>query len=248
MESPDTALVHALEERAFNAWPARQAVLHGGWLFRLSDGFTKRANSANAVLPGASFDGQRAAAEAFYARHGQPAVFRISPLAPPAADRELAEAGYAVLDPSLVLHAPLPGLQAQAHVHVASERSDAWLDGLAAANGVPRQQWAMHHAMVHLIALPAGFATVLIGGQPVAYGLAVLERGAVGLYDLVVAPQHRGQGHGRALVQGLLHWGQHAGAGWAYLQVSAQNAPACALYAALGFTRCYGYHYRAKAA
>ena len=47
-----TALVRALEERAFNAWPAHQTVFHRGWVFRLSGGYTKRANSVNALVPG----------------------------------------------------------------------------------------------------------------------------------------------------------------------------------------------------
>ena len=88
------ALVRALEERAFNAWPAHQTVLHRGWVFRLSGGYTKRANSVNALVPGAPFDGVREAAAALYARHGLPAVFRISPLAPAEADQELADSGY----------------------------------------------------------------------------------------------------------------------------------------------------------
>lgn len=248
MPSPDTALVHALEQRAFNAWPAPRSVLHGDWQFRLSGGFTKRANSANALRPGATFDGQRVAAEAFYARHGLPAVFRISPLAPPQADRELAAAGYAHFDPSLVLRAPLDQATAQADVVIASAPSDGWLDGFAAANGVAPRHQALHHAMVQAIALPAGFATLQRDGEPIGFGLAVLEREAVGLYDLVVAPAQRGQGHGRALVRALLHWGRQAGAGWAYLQVREPNLAARALYAALGFTSCYGYHYRVPAA
>ena len=38
-----------LEERAFSAWPAPQTIYYGGWVFRLAGGFTKRANSANAL-------------------------------------------------------------------------------------------------------------------------------------------------------------------------------------------------------
>jgi ribosomal protein S18 acetylase RimI-like enzyme len=72
----------------------------------------------------------------------------------------------------------------------------------------------------------------------------VLERSAVGLYDLAVAPAHRGGGRGRALVQALLHWATEAGATSAYLQVRAQNTPALRLYESMGFTTAYGYHYR----
>lgn len=243
-----TALIRALEERAFNAWPAHQTVFHRGWVFRLSGGYTKRANSVNALVPGAPFDGVREAAAALYGRHGLPAVFRISPLAPAEADKELADAGYQHFDPSLVLHRPLDlgsvGKR-DASTVVSTTPSAAWLDGFAAANGVPPHHRALHHRMLHNIAHPAAFA-LLQGpqGQPVGFGLAVLERGAVGLYDLAVAPEHRGSGRGRALVQALLHWAAEAGATSAYLQVRAQNAPALGLYEAMGFKTAYGYHYR----
>src|SRR5256885_7147322 len=46
------------------------------------------------------------------------------------------------------------------------------------------------------------------GGEVVGFGLAVVERGCVGLYDIVITPALRGQGLGRALVHGLMHWGQ----------------------------------------
>ncbi len=41
--------VLGLEERGFNAWPAPRNIYFGGWMFRLGGGYTKRANSANAL-------------------------------------------------------------------------------------------------------------------------------------------------------------------------------------------------------
>lgn len=243
LATPET--IRALEERAFNAWPARQSVLHSGWVFRLSGGFTKRANSVNALESGASFSGVRAAAEALYARHGLPAVFRISPLAPAAADQELAAAGYTHFDPSLVLTAGLDAAQAHVAVAIDSAPTPAWLDGLAVANGVRPEDHATHHTMVRAIALPCAFATLNDAeGTPIGFGLAVLERGAIGFYDIVIDPALRGQGHGRTLMRALLQWGREAGAASAYLQVRAQNEAARRLYAGLGFGEVYGYHYR----
>lgn len=242
----DPETIRALEERAFNAWPARQSVLQGGWVFRLSGGFTKRANSVNAIEAGASFSGVRAAAEALYACHGLPPVFRISPLAHPDADQELADAGYTHFDPSLVMATTgLDAAQAHACVQIETTPTAAWLDGFAAANGVQVKNHAFHHAMVHAIALPCAFASLRDGaGQTIGFGLAVLERGAIGLYDIVVDPALRGQGHGRGLVCALLQWGRDVGAGSAYLQVRAVNGVARSLYAGLGFAEVYQYHYR----
>ena len=246
--SSPAALIRALEERSFNAWPARQTVFHRGWVFRLSGGYTHRANSVNALVPGAPFDGVCEAAEALYARHGLPAVFRISPLAAPEADAALSDAGYQHFDPSLVLHRPLAaGSVAPAEgddAILSATPSTAWLDGFAAATGVAPHHRALHLSMLDIIAPPTAFVLLHAQGQAVGFGRGVLERGDVGLYDLAVAPGHQGSGRGRALVQALLHWAAQAGATSAYLQVRAQNTVALGLYEAMGFKAAYGYHYR----
>ncbi|MGO4395518.1 GNAT family N-acetyltransferase [Variovorax sp. M-6] len=240
----DLATVRALEERSFNAWPARQTAFFNGWLFRLAGGYTKRANSVNAADPGASFKGVRGAAETFYERHGLPAVFRLSPLAPPEADKELADAGYAFFDPTQVASASLAAAARHPSVSIATAASPAWLEGSTAANGVTSLQDELHRAMVRSIALPSVFATMHEHGEAVGFGLAVLERGAVGLYDIVVDPTKRRRGHGRTLTRALMHWGREEGAKSAYLQVREQNEPARCLYAELGFEDFYRYHYR----
>ena len=244
MTLPDPTTVRALEERSFNAWPARQTVFFNGWLFRLAGGYTKRANSVNAAQPGASFEGVRRAAETFYGRHGLPAVFRLSPLAPPEADQELAQAGYVLFDPTQVACASLAGAAPQPGVRIDSAPSAAWLAGIAAAQGVRPPQDELHHAMVRAIAWPAAFATLHEEGEAIGFGLAVLERGAAGCYDIVVRPDRRRRGHGRALTQALMHWGREAGATSAYLQVREQNEAARRLYGELGFEDRYRYHYR----
>ena len=244
MTASDLAVVRAFEERAFNAWPARQTVCFNGWLFRMAGGFTRRANSVNAVEPGAECAGVRAAAEALYAQHGLPAVFRLSPLAPTDADDELTDAGYAAFDPTHVAVSSLAGAERDASVHIASTPLPEWLDGFAAANRIDASHRPMHDAIVQAIALPAVFAMLHVHGEPIGFGLAVLERGAVGLYDIVIDPSKRRQGHGGTLTRALLHWGREQGASSAYLQVREQNDAARRLYAGLGFVDLYRYHYR----
>ena len=240
----DIAEIRALEERSFNAWPARQSVLLGGWVLRLSDGHTKRANSANAVNPVGSFDEVREAAEALYARHNLPAVFRLSPLAAPEIDKSLDDAGYVGFDPSLVLSIVLESSYANGDVRIEETPSAAWLEGFAAANGIGPKHRATHDRMVSSIALPSAFATFFEDGEAIGFGLAVYERQAIGLFDIVVAPHKRGRGNGRRLTHALLQWGRQMGAQNAYLQVRAQNEGARKLYAGIGFQEVYRYHYR----
>ena len=240
----DIEQIRAFEERSFNAWPALETIAVGGWIFRLSGGFTKRANSVNATRFAASFDGVRQQAEELYARHNLPAIFRLSPLAAPDADRELEAAGYAVFDPSFVLVAPLSESGVDGDVEIEPVPSRNWLDGYAAANDVGPAKRPIHDRMVSSIAMPAAFATLRADGRAIGFGLAVCERGAVGLFDIVIAPPERGGGKGRALTGALLRWGRRNGADSAYLQVRQQNEIARKLYAGLGFREAYRYHYR----
>jgi N-acetylglutamate synthase-like GNAT family acetyltransferase len=94
---------------------------------------------------------------------------------------------------------------------------------------------------------PHGFAALEIAGQTVAAGLAVVERGNVGLFDIVVDPGVRNRGLGRRLCTSLLAWARtwHA-AHIAYLAVMQDNAPARSLYARLGFGEVYTYWYRQR--
>lgn len=236
--------IASLEQRGFNAWPARSTVLIDGWVCRLNGGFTKRANSVNAAVPGATLETVRETAEALYRSHGLPCVFRLSPLVSADADEVLDLAGYTFFDPSRVARIGLASAAMPEAVEVVSTVTDEWLDGFAAANGVRPADQAIHHAMVRSIALPCGFATLRHQGQSIGFALAVVERGAVGFYDVVLASAHRGQGHGRLLMHALMAWGKGQGASIGYLQVREQNEGARRLYARLGFEDVYRYHYR----
>jgi N-acetylglutamate synthase len=237
--------VRQVEERALNAWPAFQTVLCNGWALRFSDGYTKRANSANAVTPSGRFDHVRRVVEALYPRQGLPAVFRLSPLAGGDVDAELASVGYRHLDDTLVMTSAVKvrdGLDPE--VVLSPVPDQEWLAGFAAANGVDGARRATHDRIVSSIPFPAAFACVWQRGTPAAYGVAVTERGMVGLFDIVTVPSARRQGLARRLVSSLLAWGRSEGAGAAYLQVVAANQAAVRLYEGFGFAEAYRYHYR----
>lgn len=243
----DPALIRLLEECAFNAWPARQTVFFDGWLLRLSAGYTKRANSANAWCPAGPMADVIGAAEAFYARHALPPVFRLSPLAGDEADAALAAAGYRQIDPTLVMTAPLThDTRSDDAVKLQPEADAAWCAGFARANAIAPAMRATHDEMLAAIAMPKAFAALWQDGAPIAYGLAVAERGWVGLFDILVVPEARGRGVGRRITAALLDWGRRQGATRAYLQVVAANTPAVALYGQFGFRQAYGYHYRVR--
>jgi N-acetylglutamate synthase len=238
------------ERRGLNAWPALRSVDFGNWVLRAGDGYTKRSNSANALVQEASkldFREVIAEAERFYPVNGQPTIFRITPLAEPDADSLLAAAGYEFLEPCTTMIAPLDDAPASGEIQIDLQASDAWLDDAAATKGVDPRRRAAHDLIIRSISLPAVFATAIFEGAAAGFGLAVLERGAIGLFEIAVRSEYRGRGLGRGLTGALLGWGRQQGANGAYLQVLDANNRAIRLYESLGFRAAYSYHYRRRA-
>jgi hypothetical protein len=242
--------IRALEERSFNAWPALQTVLVDGWVLRFSNAFTKRANSANALMPTGSFSTIKVLSETLYARRGQRAVFRLTPLAGIEPDRVLNDAGYIRLDETCMCTAMLDvkshACSVDSSVMICGTPTEAWCSGVASANSVSSNDRVTHDQMLMSLRLPSAFAVLEHESVPVAFGFAVLDRGMVGLFDVVTVPTARRQGHARRLVSALLAWGQSHGASGAYLQVVASNISAITLHAQLGFREMYRYHYRVQ--
>jgi N-acetylglutamate synthase len=243
----DLANVRSIEERAFNAWPALHTEIANGWLFRFSNGYTKRANSANALAPTAPFPETFRDAELLYAAQKLPLIFRISPLAGTEPDSHLDTLGFRRIDETLVMVAPLPQESPQdTHVRLHMKPEDTWSAGFANAHGIAVHHRHTHDLMLASLRTPAVYATLVKEDRPIAFGMAVLEHELIGLFDIVTAPSERRQGAGRRLTVSLLAWGATLGARHAYLQVTVGNMAARSLYEKLGFREAYRYHYRIR--
>jgi N-acetylglutamate synthase len=244
-----TSIRH-LEELSLNAWPALQTAVYDGWLLRFADGYTRRANSVNPLYPGALDPAEKIGrCEAVYAARGQDIVFKLTDAAEPVdLDALLEQQGYRREAPTSVQTLDLGALAPPPSVDAAGDAAvtDAWLDDFGRLNGVAERHRPTMRRMLGGLIPSACFMALRDGGETVAVGLAVRDHGHVGLFDIVTAPERRGQGFGTALVHQLLAWGQAGGAHTAYLQVMRDNAPALRLYARLGFQEQYGYWYRVK--
>jgi ribosomal protein S18 acetylase RimI-like enzyme len=246
---PDLALVETLEKRLVNAWPSLETLALDGWLLRFARGYSKRANAASPMTPNAALDAEAIhyAAQLYRAQKIRP-VFRVTPLAAPDADNALSDAGFELFDESMCLAAPLALGRGRAdrRVSIGPRASPRWVEAAAASYGGDK---ADHSALAEIVARirpTAAFATLVEDGVDIAWGLAVAERGYVGLFDIVVAPQARARGLGRAIVTTLMGWGHGEGAHSAYLQVRVTNEPAIALYRSLGFSEAYRYTHRVE--
>jgi len=76
--------------------------------------------------------------------------------------------------------------------------------------------------------------------------MAVTKRGWSGLFGIATSPEFRGRGIATHILRMLAQWSVSNAAPNVYLQVMHNNTSAISLYAKLGFSHLYDYHYRTK--
>lgn len=238
-----------VEEACLNAWPSPRQLLVHGYLLRAAGGPSKRQNSLNPMrgsgAPGPAVD----AARAIFGRLGQRAIFRIPAIAP-GLESWLAGGDYAVVDETCTLFRDLdaPAGAPDPSVAVAAAPGADWLALRDTMNHSDATAGRVFRDTVAALVLPRAFAATAAEGGIGAIAFGVLDRELLVIEAVATPEPLRGRGHGKRAVEALLGWGRGQGARAACLQVVAANAPARALYRALGFEReLYRYHYRVGA-
>lgn len=243
-------MIRTIEELSMNAWPAVQTLHYDGWVLRFADGYTKRANSVNPLyVPEMDVDEKIKVCELFYRDEGLPTVFKMTAAsAPENLDARLEALGYHIDSPTSVQLLDLSTTEYAItdDVNLTSTDSETWHAAFARMNNVKTDRRTTHEKILRAILPDKCYASLNVDNHLVGCGLGVLQAGCLGVFDVVIDPNFRGQGHGTRLMQALLAWGQQRGANTAYLQVMCDNALALSLYKKLGFGEKYQYWYRVK--
>ncbi len=240
-------LAWRVEETCRNAWPALRQVWFDGWVLHFSGGLTRRANSANPLgIAYRDADAVIAGCEALYGHHRQPTIFRLPSLIPPAIEVRLAARGYREEGLSLVLYGEIGDLTARRDpaVSLLSQSSTEWLTRMAQLQGHTATEAGLYRRIVECVAVPAAFAALADEGGVAALGYAAHHDGLICYQSIATDPARQRRGYARRIIASLAGWAADRGATGACLEVEAGNAPARALYAALGFDELYRYHYR----
>lgn len=250
-----TAHGRLLDELAANATVAPVTRLVDGWLAKAAPGLPFRRASSVLPAPGAGTDHRATTAtldvlEAWYRSLGLRLLVQVSSADPAAADLDaLLEARGAeveapvdvlVADTRLVVAAATSGSRSPHQATVRVGVSEAW-----AAELTHGPRTTAYGAMLAGLGPNALGGTVVVGGELVGVGFAVLERGWAGIFGMATAPAWRRCGVAATLLAGLAGAAGDRHGTRLYLQVETDNEAARALYAGLGFTRDHGYHYRA---
>lgn len=238
-----------IEEALFASWPALEEESFFGWKLRFANGYTKRANSANASVRLDNLsDAQIGYIEEFFKERKQKAIFRLTSFCTSQEiDDMLADRKYRFMDLSIVMTISLANV-----VCNNSDKCDFlnktshWLSIFQKISNAKHEVQKTHLMMLDKIMGDTAYAVIEEDGKPVCCGLGVVHKELLGLYDIVAAPGWRGQGLATKICSDLMAWGKSIGAKKGYLQVVGSNSTAINLYEKLGFRRSYTYWYRVQ--
>lgn len=220
-------------------WPPRSCRQVGPWTIRDGAGGGKRVSAATAegrVGP----DDLATAAEAM-ARLGQPALVQVRDGEAPLDDL-LADAGYGVEDPTLILVAPAAPLA------IAPPRLAAF--AAWPPLGIQDRIWdqgGIGPARRAIMDRVAGPKTAILGrtnDQPAGTAFVALAGDTAMIHAAQVPEDLRRRGTARHMLAMAAVWAVDAGARWLALAVTVGNTPARQLYASAGFVPTTKYHYR----
>jgi ribosomal protein S18 acetylase RimI-like enzyme len=234
-----------------NAWPAKRTLHYDGWVLRSADGYTKRANSVYPLYASEmEVDAKIEFCESFYRDLNLPPIFKLTRAStPPDLDARLENRGYHADSQTSVqvLDLTYEKYEVTGNIELTFEDSETWHAAFARMNNVNESRRATHENILRAILPDKCYASMSLNGHFIGCGLGVLQAGYLGIFDIVIDPDHRKQEYGTRLMGALLAWGQKHRAETAYLQVMCNNDPALRLYKKLGFKEAYQYWYRIQA-
>jgi N-acetylglutamate synthase len=238
-----------IEELSLSAWPALETCVYDGWILRFAGGYTKRSNSVNPLYPSTiPFEEKIAVCERQYADQGLPTVFKIVDCEGQAGiDALLATREYARIDETSLQTLDLGRIRGGAgrgmDVEIGDSFDEAWIEGFCDCSEKLAEKDLVRRILMNV--LPTKIVVdAKLEGRIVGCGYGAIDRGYVGLFDIVVRKELRGRGFGEEIVRAILESAGAMGGERAYLQVVVGNTSAERLYKKLGFREEYRYWYR----
>ncbi|MDO5559806.1 MAG: GNAT family N-acetyltransferase [Oscillospiraceae bacterium] len=241
------------EELSMNSHVALHTQFFDGWLLRTADGYTNRANSVGVLYPSTlDITSKIEYCEDFYFNQDQDCVFKLTD-GDEDLDKMLERRGYVVKTPTDCMVMDLKkcsfvkpdrkGLK----VIITEKPDEEWLDAFFIYED-RRDERIQNTAkqMFDLIKSQALYCRIVNNEKTIACASAVVERGYMLLFNVIVDEQCRGRKYGQMLCEALLSKAIEEGAHTAYLQVVEENQIAMNLYKKLGYKKIYSYWYRIK--
>lgn len=239
-----------MEELSLNAWPALETMIYRGCLLRFSNGYTKRANSANALyVKEEDFESVIAYSEKIYREKGLPAVFKIIDINRyRKLDLLLETFGYEKVDKTYVMTVDLKNVDAAGDQEIRLDKGfpDEWFEAFIRCSKIHASYETTARGILEKIGVETIVASLSENGRIIACGFGAIEDNHIGFFDIVVDESYRGKGFGKRIMKGIISAARAKCIKNGYLQVITSNVVAQKLYEGLGFEKAYAYWCRRK--
>jgi hypothetical protein len=239
-----------IEELTMNALPSLQTILLDGWVIRMANGYTKRANSVNPIYSYENnLDEKIKYCENIFRNNNLPVIFKIIECDEyKILDKKLEEINYDKIDlTSVQICDDLKNINISKNVVVNNSFNDNWKDCFFNCSNINEKNTKETiDNMLKNIRHKIICAYIKESDTFIGCGFGVIENGFIGLFDILVKEEYRGKGFGNDIVKTILAKGKDTGANKAHLSVVYNNTIAKNLYEKIGFKEIYKYWYRKK--
>ncbi len=237
----------AIEAAAVRGWPAREAMAVDGWLWRQTSGGSIRANTtATLAYTGTDVALSIDAIERLARDRGVPACFTVCDASMPSdLDARLAARGYTRGTEHVTMAKSVdPAAPAPAAIELATAPSPGWLAAYLSGLSIDRRPVAT--SILARLPRSAIYVAALTNGVTISSGLTIPDGAVASVQCMATLPDARRQGGGERVLAAIEHAAARHGVTVLYLQTSADNTAAQALYRNRGFRIAGHYHTRAK--
>ena len=224
--------IQALYATLDATWPAAKINQIGGWMIREGQGGGKRVSAATMIGLVADIK----IAESEMSALGQSKLFMIKE-GDQALDDKLANAGYSIIDPVVLLASQLQITQTPYHEAPNlpnDEMEQIWQKGGIGPGRI---------AVMNRAEMPKCFSC--IDNSAVAF--SAIHNGICMTHAVEVLSTARRQGLGKRIMEQIEHWAASHGAHTLSVITVLENKAARNLYSSLGMKEVGYYHYRIKA-
>jgi ribosomal protein S18 acetylase RimI-like enzyme len=239
-----------IEELSMNAWPSIQTILYDGWILRMANGYTKRANSINLLYKSKiNLEEKIEYCRNLYSQNNLPAIYKLLECDEhKIIDNELETLSYEKLDiTSVQICNNLKILDNDFDKIIINDIfTDEWVNGFIECNNIKFEYTETLKVMLKNTIGNKIIIAKKIGDETIGCGYGVIENGYIGIFDIVVKESRRGNGYGKEIVQTILSEAGKIGVKKSYLQVVNNNEIAKNIYKKLGYEEKYKYWYRKK--
>lgn len=237
----------AIEEAAVRSWPALNSATVDGWVWRHTTGGSVRANTVAALaFTGSNVDAAISEIERRYHAAGAPSRFTVSQVSAPAdLDQRLAARGYVRGDDHVTMAKRVTARAAPADVmELGAAPDEKWM--AVYLSGLTPDRRGVAPRILAGLPAPRMYFACRRAGRTVASGLSIADGALASVQCMATLPDAQRQGCAQSVLAAIEAWAGAQGASLLYLQTSADNEPAQALYRRAGFFLAGRYHTRVR--